>query len=137
VSVCVSAKIQSHQQWHALQLTYSVLVCFVSASHFPLRCVEEFSQLLHRARSEASDLPLSQAPTYKAASAAAAAAALRSALPLLRQHTSLAHPLHSNAHDALACLAMRTGLVTQAVIDSSESVRLLKLRLFPTAIATQ
>ncbi len=116
----------------------SVAVCFVSVRHVFLRCVAEFSRLLHRARSQSSSLSMPHASTYNATAAAAAAATaadLRSSLPLLREHTSLSHPLHSNAYDALACLAMRAGRVTQSVMDSSESVRMLKLRLMPAAHA--
>lgn len=93
--------------------------------HSP-RCVSEFSQLLLRVRSFVCSAPSTHGHSSRAP--AAAAAELRSYLPLLRECTSLQHPLHSAAHDALACIAMRTGMLDQAVVDASESVRLLTLR---------
>ncbi len=96
------------------------------------RCVGEFTQLLGHARSLTSNGPSSPAVHQEAyppaAAVAAAAAAIRSSLPLLRSCTSQRHPLHSNAHDVLACISMMSGQVGQAVVESTEALRLLKLR---------
>ena len=105
-----------------------VSVCLFQRLRHSARCVSEFSQLLNRVRSFVSNTPSVHWHSSRAPVPTAAAAELRSHLPLLRECTSLLHPLHSAAHDALACIAMHAGLQAQAVADASESVRLLKLR---------
>jgi hypothetical protein len=111
---------------------FAVLPMQASLTGLRCRCVGEFTQLLSHARSLTSNSPSSSAVDQEApppaAAVAAAAAAIRSSLPLLRSYTSQRHPLHSNAHDVLACISMMSGQVGQAVVESTEALRLLKLR---------
>ncbi len=113
---------------------YAVLPMNASLTRVCCRCVGEFTQLLSHARSLTSNGPSSPAVDQEApppaAAVAAAAAAVRSSLPLLRSYTSQLHPLHSNAHDVLACISMMSGQVCQAVVESTEALRLLKLRSY-------
>jgi hypothetical protein len=118
--------------WMQSSIDLAVLLMQASLTGLRCRCVGEFTQLLSHARSLTSNSPSSSVVNQEApppaAAVAAAAAAIRSSLPLLRSYTSQRHPLHSNAHDVLACISMMSGQVGQAVVESTEALRLLKLR---------